>query len=77
MRSPVKTGLVMIRVRMAWIRSNISRFAEYAVSAMPYSRSAFGVLPPLWSRAAMKPLPVCIFWNCSVFTAAPFVVQLC
>src|SRR5689334_14747532 len=24
---------------------------------MPYSASAFGVLPPLWSRAAKKPRP--------------------
>ena len=34
---------------------NISASPEYALSSMPYRRNAFGVLPPLWSSAAMKP----------------------
>ena len=36
---------------------------------MPYSFSALGVLPPLWSSAAMKPAPLCIFLNWSLFMA--------
>ena len=47
----------MMRVRMACMASNISSSPEYLSSATPYSASAFGVLPPLWSRAAMKPSP--------------------
>src|SRR5689334_3340210 len=35
---------------------------------MPYSASALGVLPPLWSSAAKKPWPVLIFSYCVVFT---------
>src|SRR5215831_7997774 len=35
---------------------------------MPYSASALGVLPPLWSRAAKKPRPVPTFSNCAVST---------
>src|SRR5260221_5463143 len=35
---------------------------------MPYSASAFGVLPPLWSRAAKKPRPVMTFSDWVVFT---------
>src|SRR5271156_4940306 len=35
---------------------------------MPYSASALGVLPPLWSRAAKKPRPVLTFSNWVVFT---------
>ncbi len=38
---------------------------------MPYNRNAFGVLPPLWSRAAMKPLPVLILVSMSSFTMRP------
>src|ERR1700728_3356864 len=34
---------------------------------MPYSASALGVLPPLWSRAAKKPRPVPTFSNWVVF----------
>ena len=30
---------------------------------MPYSFKALGVLPPLWSSAAMKPLPSLTFWS--------------
>ncbi len=37
---------------------------------MPYSFSAFGVLPPLWSSAAMNPEPFLAFSNCSVFMSA-------
>src|ERR1700736_5545143 len=37
---------------------------------MPYSCSAFGLLPPLWSSAAMKPGPLRAFSNCSVFMPA-------
>ena len=32
MRSPLKAGLVMMRVRISWIRSNISSSPEYASS---------------------------------------------
>src|ERR1017187_5579204 len=35
---------------------------------MPYSASAPGVLPPLWSRAAKKPRPVLTFSDWVVFT---------
>src|SRR6516162_7331635 len=35
---------------------------------MPYSASALGVLPPLWSSAAKKPRPVLTFSNWVVFT---------
>src|SRR5665648_710762 len=34
---------------------------------MPYSFSAFGVLPPLWSRAAMKPSAFFTLLNCCSF----------
>ena len=34
----------------------------------------FGVLPPLWSRAAIKPFPERIRFNCSVFMLPPFAV---
>src|ERR1700745_2037454 len=48
------------------MRSNISSSDEKALSSMPYRRSAFGVEPPLWSSAAMNPLPDVIrsacFW---------------
>jgi hypothetical protein len=37
---------------------------------MPYSASALGVLPPLWSSAAKKPWPVLIFSYCVVFTVS-------
>ena len=67
-RSPVKAGEVTMRVRIACIRSNISVSVDHASSPMPYRPSAFGVLPPLWSRAAMKPEPVRTFWSISSFT---------
>src|ERR1022692_2302300 len=35
---------------------------------MPYSASALGVLPPLWSRAAKKPRPVLTFSDWVTFT---------
>ena len=35
MRSPVKTGLVTMRVRIAWTRSNISASSAYAERGMP------------------------------------------
>ena len=35
---------------------------------MPYSASALGVLPPLWSRAAKKPRPVLILSSWEVIT---------
>src|SRR5579875_3941094 len=35
---------------------------------MPYSASALGVLPPLWSRAAKNPRPLLTFSSCAVFT---------
>jgi hypothetical protein len=34
------------------------RFFAHTVSGIPYIFSAFGVLPPLWSRAAKKPSAV-------------------
>ena len=49
------------RVRRAWTKSNISASVEYRSGAMPYSASAPGVLPPLWSRAAKKPVAVLTF----------------
>src|SRR5918994_221836 len=61
-RSPLKLGLLMIRVRISCMRSNISCSLEYWLSSTPYRPNAFGVLPPLWSRAAMKPLS---FLTCS------------
>src|SRR5688500_14590188 len=36
---------------------------------MPYRLSAFGVLPPLWSSAAMKPLADLTFSYCCWFMA--------
>src|ERR1700752_699409 len=56
-RSLLNTGEVMILERISWMRSNISSSEEYASSSMPYRRSALGVEPPLWSSAAMNPLP--------------------
>jgi hypothetical protein len=38
---------------------------------MPYNVSALGVLPPLWSSAAMKPLPARIRALRSVFADMP------
>jgi hypothetical protein len=67
-RSPSNAGLVMMRVRISWMRSNISSSPEYASALTPYWASAFGVLPPLWSRAAMKPSPFRILPYCSWFT---------
>ena len=67
MRSPVNAGLLIILVRIACTRSNISSSLEYAVSSTPYNCRAFGVLPPLWSRAAIKPLPLLALLICSLF----------
>ncbi len=53
--SPVKLGLVMMRVRISCTTVNISSSYDQASSVTPYRPSAFGVLPPLWSRAAIKP----------------------
>ena len=69
MRSPSKLGLGMIRLRMSCINANISSSSAYWSSSMPYSLRALGVLPPLWSKAAMKPYPDFTFWNCSSFTS--------
>jgi len=33
--SPLNAGLVMMRERMAWTRSNISASVEYALSSTP------------------------------------------
>lgn len=66
-RSPVNAGEVMIRDRIWWMRSNISFSEEYALSSMPYRRSALGVEPPLWSSAAMNPLPDVIRSACCWF----------
>ena len=67
-RVPSNSALVMTRVRMAWTRSNIWSSVEYRSRLTPYSSSAFGVLPPLWSRAAKNPWPDLTFSNCCVFT---------
>ena len=64
--SPVNASLVMMRARMAWTLANISASPAYASSAMPYNSRALGVLPPLWSRAAMKPGAWPAFSNCAV-----------
>src|SRR5580700_9292479 len=67
-RVPSNAGLVITRVRMAWTRSNISSSVPYRSRSMPYSASALGVLPPLWSSAAKKPWPPATFSACAVFT---------
>src|SRR4051812_8070940 len=66
-RSPSKAGLAMMRLRNSCMRSNICSSEEYSDSSMPYSASAFGVLPPLWSRAAKNPRPVATFDRCASF----------
>src|ERR1700682_3009950 len=40
---------------------------------MPYSFSAFGVLPPLWSSAAMNPAPLLafVYWSSCMFISLP------
>src|SRR5215472_16200524 len=64
MREPSNAGSVITRVRIAWTRSNISSPEVYRPSPMPYSASAFGVLPPLWSSAARNPRPERTFSSC-------------
>ena len=49
------------------MRSNISFSEEYALSWMPYRRSALGVEPPLWSSAATNPFPDAIRSTCFSF----------
>ena len=61
MRSPSNAGLVNTRVRRAWTKLNISASELYRSRPIPYSASAPGVLPPLWSRAAKKPGAVLTF----------------
>ena len=39
----------------------------HASAVTPYAASAFGVDPPDWSSAAMKPAPLCALVNCSLF----------
>jgi hypothetical protein len=63
-RLPVKLGLVMIRERIRCMSANISASPEYASGGIPYCARAFGVLPPLWSSAAMKPVPNLTLWSC-------------
>ena len=70
-RSPLNAELVMMRLRISWIRSNIASSPEYASSSMPYSFSAFGVLPPLWSSAAMKPSSFATLSSICSSTVAP------
>ena len=65
-RSPVKAGLETMRSRILWTRSIISLSLLYSLSSTPYSFRALGVLPPLWSSAAMKPLPLAMRLVCSV-----------
>src|SRR5580693_10192380 len=69
MRLPSNAGLVNTRVRISWTRSNISSSVLYRSRLMPYSSRAFGVLPPLWSKAAKKPRPSRIFSSCVVSMA--------
>src|SRR5215469_4576198 len=73
MREPLKAGSVSTRVRIAWMRPNISSSEAYWLSLMPYSASAFGVLPPLWSSAAKNPRPKRTFSSCagSIATILP------
>mmetsp|Transcript_39102 Transcript_39102/g.98288 ORF Transcript_39102/g.98288 Transcript_39102/m.98288 type:complete len:200 (-) Transcript_39102:261-860(-) len=54
-RAPLNLGFLMIRLRISCILSIISVSPVYSLSAMPYSRRAFPVLPPLWSSAAKNP----------------------
>ena len=65
-RSPLKAGLETMRSRILCTSSNISLSLLYSLSSTPYSFRALGVLPPLWSRAAMKPLPLATRSRCSV-----------
>ena len=60
----------MIRVRISWMRSNIAASPEYADGSIPYRFNAVGVLPPLWSSAAMNPWAVCILRSMSASTTA-------
>ena len=55
-------------MRIACTRSNISASEPYRSCGIPYSASAFGVLPPLWSRAAKKPFPDEICSRCVLST---------
>ena len=47
--------------------ANISSSLDQASFGFRRDRGALGVLPPLWSSAAIKPGPVLIFCNCSLF----------
>jgi hypothetical protein len=68
MRDPSNAGLLITRVRIACTRLNISASELYRSCGMPYSPSALGVLPPLWSRAAKKPSPDAICSRCAMST---------
>jgi hypothetical protein len=68
-RSPLKAGLVTMRVRISCTSANISSSLLHAFGVIPYASSACGVLPPLWSRAAMNPGCVFIFSSCSSLTS--------
>ena len=72
-RLPENAGLVMSRERIACTTSYMPFSSFHAVSSTPYSFNAFGVLPPLWSRAAMKPLSFLILASClsNVLTGTP------
>ena len=53
--SPSNASQVMIRDRMSCITPNMRALSFSRTSVIPYSASARGVEPPLWSSAATKP----------------------
>jgi hypothetical protein len=62
-----------MRVRIWCTIANISSSLDHAPSSIPYKASAFGVLPPLWSSAAMKPGCDLIFCSCRSFKPIDFI----
>ena len=67
-REPSNAGLVMHPGPHRVDEVEHLGLGAYRSSATPYSASALGVLPPLWSRAAKNPRPVLIFSNWVMFT---------
>ena len=63
-RLPLNAGLVMMRERIWCTTRYMPSSSVQASGCTPYSASALGVLPPLWSSAAMKPPSVLIFCVC-------------
>jgi len=60
----------MMRQRIWWIRSYMSCLLDQLLSASPYCCSDLGVLPPLWSSAAMNPGALRIFWHITSYRCA-------